>query len=233
MSFGDELRDKVDEIVRYNWSSRDGRVVPDTGGLAFKSEGVYFDRATILYADLRGSTDMVHRKKWWYSAEVYKAFLYCAGRIIRRKQGVITSYDGDRIMAIFVGGSQTSNAARAALKLNHAVSKIINPRFVATYGDNHIKIRHTVGIDTSKIWAVKTGVRADHDVVWIGRAANIAAKLSEVNSDKPSWVTQAAYRKMSDEVKISKDNRAMWTRATWSDHNDAVVYGSSWRWGAA
>ncbi len=233
MSLKDDLKNKVDEIVKYRWTQRKGRVVPDTDGLTFKSEAVHLERATVLYADLRGSTKMVEERIWWYAAEVYRSFLYCSGRIIREKGGTITSYDGDRIMAVFVGEDQTDNAARAAFKINYAVTKIINPRFAEQY-PNHTPIKHSVGIDTSELRAVKTGVRDDHDIVWVGRAANLAAKLSELDAGKTSWVTSDAYNNMSYEVCFAaKDAAPMWQSFTWNAHNKETIYGSGWHWGDA
>jgi len=37
------------------------------------------------------------------AAEIYKTYLHCAAKIIRSEGGSITSYDGDRIMGIFIG----------------------------------------------------------------------------------------------------------------------------------
>ena len=112
------------------------------------------------------------------AAEYYKAYLECAARILKSNYGVITAYDGDRAMAIFMGDSQVENAVCAALQLNWAVGEIINPTFEAQYPQTHIELRHTIGIDKSKILASKIGVRVDNDVVWVGPAANYAAKLN-------------------------------------------------------
>jgi len=36
---------------------------------------------------------------------IYKTFLHCAAKIIRSHKGVITAYDGDRIIAVYIGKS--------------------------------------------------------------------------------------------------------------------------------
>jgi class 3 adenylate cyclase len=79
--------------------------------------------ATVLYADLDGSTDMVDTKKWEFSAEIYKTFLKCASDIIKDEGGVITAYDGDRVMAVFTGSSKNTSAARCALRKLNKMNK--------------------------------------------------------------------------------------------------------------
>src|SRR6266404_4266650 len=54
------------------------------------------------------------------SSMVYKSYLTCAAKIIK-------SDNGDRIMAVFIGKSKNTTAARSALKINGAVKTIINP----------------------------------------------------------------------------------------------------------
>ena len=39
-------------------------------------------------------------------------------------------------------------------------------------------MRQSVGVDTSELLVAKTGIRTVNDLVWVGRAANYAAKLS-------------------------------------------------------
>ena len=132
---------------------------------------------TVLYADLADSTGLVKKKSATYAAEVYKCYLHCAAKIIRHYDGVITAFDGDRVMAVYIGDSKNSNAARTALAINHAVLKIINPKIEAQYPGKGYTVRQSVGVDTGSLFVAKTGVRGSNDLVWVGMAANLAAKL--------------------------------------------------------
>jgi class 3 adenylate cyclase len=125
------------------------------------------------------------------AAEYYKAFLLCAGKLIRTEDGTITAYDGDRIMAVFVGGEQSGQAVRTALKLNWAVQNVINPQFSATYEQYHRPLQHTVGIDRGQLLVAKTGVRGENDLVWVGAAANYAAKLNSFDGLDPLFPIRA------------------------------------------
>ena len=174
MSLGDDLNSEVRKILREQWTTRQGHVVPDPEDLGLGNDAVLLD-GTVLYADLNGSTKLVETMKPEFAAEVYKCFLTCAARIIRAEGGEITGYDGDRIMAVYLGGSKNSDAARTALKINYSVEKIINPAIRDQYPHNSYALAHVVGIDTSNLFVARVGVRGDNDLVWVGRAANYAA----------------------------------------------------------
>jgi class 3 adenylate cyclase len=162
-------------------------------------------------------------------AEIYKTFLHCAAKIIRSEGGVITAYDGDRVMAVYVGERKNSRAALTALKINWSVHQIINPLFATQYPQNTYRLRQVVGIDTSKLHVARTGVRGDNDLVWIGRAANYAAKLTTLDSTFSTWITDRVYSALADDAKTYQGN-SMWERRVWKAMSDMRIHRSSWRW---
>jgi class 3 adenylate cyclase len=123
-----DLETYVDNVFTEKWTRRQGQKVPEASEVALKNEAVELD-ATVLYADLAGSTKMVKEKKDYVAAEVYKAYLYCAAKLIRNRGGVITAYDGDRVMGVFIGNAKNSNAAICGLNINHAASEIVMSRY--------------------------------------------------------------------------------------------------------
>jgi len=110
MGLSDDLKRGVATVFRGVWSVRDGRGVPDTPDLNLTNDGMKLD-ATVLYADIDGSTNMVDSQKAEFAAEVYKTFPTCAARLIRSEGGTITAYDGDGVMAIFIGDYKNTSAA--------------------------------------------------------------------------------------------------------------------------
>ena len=231
MALGDDLTVYVKQTFKEAWTTRTGQVVPDPENLKHSNDAVEFKRATVLYADLSGSTSMVDSETWQFAAEIYKNFLYCAGRLITDAGGEITAYDGDRVMGVFVDDSQSTRAAKCALKINYATQRIIMPALTAQYPENSFSLRHVVGIDTSPIRAARTGVRGDNDLVWVGRAANHAAKLTELSADFPTWITGTLFGRLNDEAKYGgKDNTLMWKKHTWTPMGGIEVYGSTWWW---
>lgn len=227
MTLGDDLKAEVNNFFSKQWAIRNGQKVPESSDLKLANDAVELD-ATVLYADLTGSTKLVDGYKSNFSAEIYKSYLHCAAKIIRSESGVITSYDGDRIMAVFIGSFKSTSAARAGLKINYATKNIVNPAIKTQY-KTEFQVSQTVGIDTSKLFVARTGIRGSNDLVWVGRAANYAAKLTELSSDYPTWITGAVYKMLKDEVKTSK-GKSIWEARIWNAMNKISIYRSSWTW---
>ncbi|MBX3218199.1 MAG: adenylate/guanylate cyclase domain-containing protein [Labilithrix sp.] len=233
MSFTDDLSAEVTKILKDQWQTRETSSVPETPDLRLGNDSAKLT-GTVLYADLADSTGLVLEHRPHFAAEVYKCYLACACRVIRQKGGVITAFDGDRVMAIFIGDNKNTSAVRAALAINHAVVKIINPRVKDQYPKlaDTFSVKHSVGIDTSELFVARTGIRGANDLVWVGRAANIAAKLCGLrDGNYATWITDDVFKVMHESVKTSEDGRPMWEARTWTTRNMSV-HRSSWYWGA-
>ena len=228
MGLKQEIEGEVKSIFKVQWTKRDGTVVPESEDLTLGNEAVILD-GTVLYADMSGSTSMVDGYKPYFAAKIYKAYLHCAAKLIRAEGGIITAYDGDRIMGVFIGKFKNTSAVRCALKTNAAVRNIINPALKVQYPTTDFEVRQVVGIDTSKLWVTRTGVRGANDLVWVGRAANYAAKLTELDSAYPAWITSGVFNQMNDEVKFT-NGKPMWEPMVWKTMNDLSIYRSNWHW---
>lgn len=226
MGLKDDLIADCAAIHANNWSLVDARVVPAPSVVALGKSAKKLTLAAVLYADLDGSTSMVDTMLWYFSAEVYKSFLSAVAKIVKSEGGTITAYDGDRLMAIFIGDGNCDAAVRAALKIHWAIKYIINPAIKAKYSIDFVA-RHTVGIDVSDLHAVRTGVRGDNDLVWVGRAANYAAKLTTLSSDTPTWITKAVHDKLSQKWKATNGN-LMWKDWNWTKMNHHPIRSSAW-----
>jgi class 3 adenylate cyclase len=222
-----ELESQVAQILADNWTEERANSVPEPDQLRLSNHAKDLETATVLYADLDGSTNMVDNYQWWFSAEIYKTYLRCAARIISSQGGAVTAYDGDRIMAIFTGDSKNTSAVRAALRINYAVEEIIRPAIRRSHPTTDFILKHVIGIDTSRLRAARIGVRGYNDLVWIGRAANHAAKLTNL-SEKPLWITSAVHEKINAEVK-TVNGIAMWEKRLWTPMNNMEIYCSTYR----
>lgn len=229
MSIADDIRKHSSDAFSEDWSVRNGTAVPDAADLKLANDAVHFKTATVLYADLDASTDLVKQKKWQFAGEIYKTFLYAASRLIRHRGGSIVSYDGDRVMGVFISNRQRNNAVSCALEINYAVTSIVQNEIKKGWNTKY-KIRHVVGIDTSKVHAARTGVRGDNDLVWIGNAPNLAAKLTALSASTPTWITKRVYDYLEDKQKLGPKGEGIWTKKTWSQQDDETVYCSDyWR----
>ena len=227
MSLGEDLSAQVKQIFKEKWEQRDGYKVPESADLKLSNDAVLLDGA-VLYADIADSTDLVDGRKAFFAAEVYKAFLHCTARIISAESGTVTAYDGDRAMAVFIGDSKETVAVRAAMKAHYAVEKIINPAIKSQYPDETYQLKHVVGIDSSSLFVARTGIRGSNDLVWVGRAANHAAKMSAFNAQYRTYVTKDTYGKLDDSAKLSK-GKNMWNTTSLTVKG-REVYGSNYWW---
>lgn len=230
MGLQDELATYVQTVFDAPWDVRKGQKIPDPDDLALKNEAVELD-ATVIYADLAASTQMVEEKKKLVAAEVYKTYLYCASRIIRARGGKITAYDGDRVMGVFIGDSKNTSAAKCALQINYASQKIVMAKYKTRFPETDFQLKQRVGVDTSKLFVARTGIRGSNDLVWVGNAANHAAKMAALDPTYPSYITADVYG-MLDKSSIygGKDrDRNMWTDLGERDLG-YPIYGSTWWW---
>jgi len=229
MTIADDIRSNAGSTFSAKWEVRNGSVVPSPADIKLSNDAVHFPRATVLYADLDGSTDLVEKRTWMLAGEVYKTFLYATSRLIRKHGGSIVSYDGDRVMGIFISNAQCNDAVSCALEINYAIKQIVQPQMSKVW-QTDLRIRHVVGVDTSAIRTARTGVRGDNDIVWIGNAANLAAKLTALSADKPTWITKRVFDYLNREQKFGSRGEGIWRQWQWSQHNNDEIYSTDyWR----
>ncbi len=192
-------------IVRTEYNPRDGRGVPSLDAVALSDGAVNID-AAVLYADLAKSTDLVDGCRPDFAADVTRVFLYVAAQCIRKCGGRVTSFDGDRVMGVFVEGSFRDNAAMAAFALRRAVNEVVLPS-LRSFWDLEAspwKFNYGVGLDSSSITVVRAGPRGANDLVWLGSAANHAAILS--NKRDVGYSTYATPRFVEALTSYTKNN---------------------------
>ncbi|WP_350005757.1 hypothetical protein [Pseudarthrobacter sp. WHRI 8279] len=216
----DKLRAQAIELWNVEWNERTGQVVPSTDSVAH-SNGAVKVEATYLYADLADSTEMQKLFDSDFAARVHRMYLGAASDIIREANGSIKSFDGDRVMGIFMGNSMRTQAAGAALKINWAVEKILNElaKTRKRPDGNWWTVKHGVGIDTGDALIVRAGVRnkagttSHNDLISIGAAPAVAAKLSgERNAGASILITSNVYSRLNESVKLSApDKKPMFT----------------------
>ena len=86
-----------------------------------------------------------------------------------------------------------------------------------------------LGVYKSAIRAARTGVRDGNDIVWVGRAANYATKMTFFRRDAHcTWISKSVYDGASQACRVvGPENESMWTQYNWEQGN-LQVYGSRW-----
>jgi adenylate cyclase len=231
MALLDDLKTDVDSVLAQTWDLRDGEVVPTSETVALAGGGVKLT-ATMLYADLADSTAIAMWDRR-IAARLCKAFLATSSRLIRSQGGEVRSFDGDRVMGVFLGNRKNTSAGKCALQINWVFQEIIRPKFEAKYEgfrNGKYGLAHCTGLDTSEVLVVRAGIRNNNDLIWVGSAPNVAAKLSGIR-EAPyfSFVTGAVYDRLADEAKLS-NGANMWEERAWSSGPVKRIFRSSWKW---
>lgn len=234
MALSDEITTAVRIVVDTPFITRNGQVVPETESVALQDGAVKVD-ATYVYADLADSSKAAQTLNQDVTAKIIRSYLNAATRTLSHYGGAIRSFDGDRVMAIFIGNPKNNNAVRAALALNWSVEQVIKPKLTQKWPTlwTYWTLKHGVGIATGNALIVRGGVRDNNDLVSIGEAPNVAAKLSELRDTPATYITQTVYDQLNDPQKLSGDRtRNMWTnQGTQSIGGKTfAVLGSAWYW---
>lgn len=235
MGKADELSSDVQTIISTKWSKRTGNKIPSTEDVALAGGAVEIE-AAFLYADLANSSKMAKELDRRIAAKIVKSFLSSASKLIIHNGGKVVSFDGDRVLGVFCGGTPNSDAAKCALQIKYTVHNVIKEKFESQYEsvrNASFSIDHGVGVDSGTVLAVRGGVRGSNDLIWIGRAANLAAKLSDLReAPYQSFITAAVYNRLIDSSKYGgAESKNMWEKRSWSFLGDSIsVYRSSWHW---
>ena len=150
MKSSDEILSEVRSILSTKWQTREGKKVPETENVKLGNDAVTLD-GTVLYADLTDSTGLVKGYKDRFAAEIYKSYLSAACHIIRNQSGTISAFDGDRVMAVFIGNFRNSNAAKAALQISF-ITRQINAEIKKAYRNTSFTLEQAIGIDSSSLY---------------------------------------------------------------------------------
>ena len=221
----------VDDIFASAFEEREGRKVPESDDVALAKGAVKLD-ATFLYADLAGSGRIAAACPWDTTARIIRAYLDCAVRLIRSHGGEIRSFDGDRVMGVFMGDSKNGDAANCAREILWMTEMVIQPKATAKFASvrkGGVKVQQACGIDTGVSRAVRAGIRNNNDLIWTGRAPSFAAKLSDIREfPYCTFISEAVYKRLNEGAKMSKGN-TIWERRSvkFADTNE-IIYRSSY-----
>ncbi|MGP6175365.1 adenylate/guanylate cyclase domain-containing protein [Corynebacterium sp. A21] len=228
----------MDDIMKEPWNITDGTVIPKTEDVVMKNGGRLVE-ATYVYADLADSSSIAQSLKKEAAAKIIRAFVNSSTRILRNFGGEIRSFDGDRVMAIYIGDDKNWNAVRAAFAINWAVLEIIRPAIKSNWtdGEDFYNISHRVGVDTGTSLIVRGGARNNNDLISVGGAPNIAAKLSDLKTGYSTHITERVRADLTDDLLYYKSNDVLldcWSKLPASvtiGGKPNTVYGSNIQWG--
>jgi hypothetical protein len=113
--------------------------------------------------------------------KLYTAFVKGMIYAAELHEGRVRNIIGDRVMVVFQPNNCFTNAVDCAITMNTIASKVINKHFKLN------EFKCGIGIDYGIMLVLKTGIKKIgkerspyKNLVWIGKPANIASKLTDL-----------------------------------------------------
>jgi adenylate cyclase len=180
--------------------------------------------ATALFIDMRQSSNIANAFRLQTAAKMVKGYFDGAIRIIGENGGQVRSFDGDGMLAIFVGDLRFYFSVGAAMQVEWFVSNILQPRLERYFENNRAAMGQSLGfeigcgLDDSSIFAVRVGLRGKNDVAWVGKGTNTAAKLaSKVSQPHSIGITREIYDRLDVSYKYDRDGTPMWSEENFEE----------------
>jgi hypothetical protein len=138
----------------------------------------------VLFVDIRNSVQLNEKHSSNMMGKIYTAFTKSMLKIAQYHSGEVRNIIGDRVMIVFPTENCAENAVECAISINH-ISEIMNKVF------SDVDFRCGIGIDYGEMKVIKVGIirQGDNNVenknlVWIGKPANIASRLTDIANKK-------------------------------------------------
>ncbi len=221
MSLKDDLDEMVSNYLGGDYETYEPRGVPEPQDIAQGNRAAKLE-ATTLFIDVRQSSDITNAFRRQTAAKMMKSYFDGSVRIIKKNGGEVRSFNGDGMLAIFVGDSRSNNAVKGAMQVKWFVNHVLQPKFRRYFENNQsadgqaLESSIGCGLDEGQIFAVKVGIRGTNDVAWVGRCTNTSAKLAgETSSPREIAITRAVYKRLYDSRKYSvskEQGNFMWSK---------------------
>ena len=188
MATNQETLNKIKEYLNQSYTKEETRVVPKRTALTFGNTIKIMPHTVVLYVDMRKSKKILSDATTFWSVKIHKSFLLALTHCVEKREGHMRSFNGDGIMAFFVGENAASRAVRAAmdtkgyiLELNKELKK--SEKNTIDFG---------IGIGQGKIQVAKSGKAGDdltkQDLIWVGLPVYVAVELSEFGKNQKNYI---------------------------------------------
>lgn len=199
-----DLRNMLDEEIKLILSSEfkvtitETEIVPSIDdpnitypNLMTKEQKCKLIETCVLYIDIRRSTELnlTHRRET--VTKLYSAFIRSMVKAAEEYGGKVRGIVGDRVMVVFDKHMCFKNAANTAILMNSISQYLLNKHF----DKNEFKCG--IGIDYGKMLVSKNGIikqgsenTSSKSLVWLGRPANLASKLTDTANKSISTTTE-------------------------------------------
>jgi len=203
-----DIIDKVKEIIDEGFDIESVTYVPEISDskLTFGNKSLSFP-ATVLYIDMRGSTEILNKHNKTTVAKLHMAYFHTIIKVIKPYGGEIRSFNGDSVLLFFYGSTRDiiAKAVSCAMKIKYMLS---TEDGIAGYLKKYSSIDFGIGIDYGDIVCTKIGEHRNsnnQDIIWIGNPVNRATVISDkCHHPEHLGISFNTHEMLSDNLKYKK-----------------------------
>lgn len=184
------------------------------------SNNVFKGKLSVLFVDMRKSTDLTDELKSKKMVKVYRSFIRVVIQAIRYSGGYTRQFAGDGIMGVFQDSneddqiiSSSCKAIKAARYIHTLIDYCLNP---ALKKSMDICIGCGIGICTGTIMITKVGMRGKESdettenetgIVWVGSTTNYANRYCGLAYPCEIFIDENTYLEIKDSEVWTKISR--------------------------
>ena len=184
------------------------------------SNKVFKGKLSVLFVDMRKSTDLTDELKSKKMVKVYRSFIRVVIQAIRYSGGYTRQFAGDGIMGIFQDSNEddqvitsSNKAVKAARYIHTLIDYCVNP---ALKKSMDICIGCGVGVCTGTIMITKVGMRGKESdqtaenetgAVWVGSTTNYASRYCSLAHSCEIFIDENTYSEFNDSEKWVQTSR--------------------------
>lgn len=184
------------------------------------SNKVFKGKLSVLFVDMRKSTDLTDELKSKKMVKVYRSFIRVAIQAIRYSGGYTRQFAGDGIMGVFQDSneddqiiSSSCKAIKAARYIHTLIDYCLNPALKKLMD---ICIGCGIGICTGTIMITKVGMRGKESdettenetgIVWVGSTTNYANRYCGLAHPCEIFIDENTYSEIEDSEVWTKTSR--------------------------
>lgn len=175
-----------------------------SGELKLEKKGGKLKEITILFADIRGFTNIAHCASATSVVEMLNDYFELIVGVVFQFGGTVDKFIGDEVMVLFDALTDVENPTDRAVKCAfhmHGALDLFNRERTAR-GEKSIEIG--IGINTGDAVVGAIGSSQAMQYTCIGDAVNIAARLTSMAEPKQTIISEDTFKKMKQKPKHSK-----------------------------
>lgn len=192
------------------------QILPKIEELTYSNKS-YKLKCSILFIDIRESTQMSKDISDKSMLKIYKSFIRVATQCVRYSGGVTRQFLGDRIMGVFLDEidengnivkKSANKAIEAAREMNTYINYILNKLISKNINGKYIK--YGIGVCTGKVLLAQVGMKGteqdetkqnEKGDIWVGYITNQASKFADLTKSREIFIDENTYKELSEENK--------------------------------